>query len=206
MCCILQFLSLVRSLWSTLHFTAKLTFEFPDHTGSQVLQRSPTSPESACPRCGFGPLRTGLDPAWAETPRRSPGSRAYCFSACRGSQTTQGRPITRDLSQPAVLPSPSEIGFDALIRVFRSSIARPTDTPIYASASTSRCLLQDSGPRWIRFSFLVGLFHSLQHAGLSRRTPGNPVNRPKLPVRIAHHAHDGRSKVRLSGGGCRAPQ
>ena len=27
------------------------------------------------------------------------------------------------------------------------------------------------GPRWIRFSFLVRLFHSLQHAGLSRRTP-----------------------------------
>ena len=54
--------------------------------------------------------------------------------------------------------------------VFRSSIARPTDTPIYASTSTSRCSLQDSGPRWIRFSFLVGLFHSQQHAGLSRRT------------------------------------
>src|ERR1035437_2681435 len=62
--------------------------------------------------------------------------------------------------------------------VFRSSIARPTDTPIYASTSTSRCSLQDSGPRWIRFSFLVGLFHSQQHAGLSRRTYDNPVFRP----------------------------
>src|ERR1035437_9559292 len=59
--------------------------------------------------------------------------------------------------------------------VFPSSIARPTDTPIYASTSTSRCSLQDSGPRWIRFSFLVGLFHSQQHAGLSRRTYDNPV-------------------------------
>src|SRR6516165_3848510 len=66
--------------------------------------------------------------------------------------------------------SPSEIGFDALILVFRSSIARPTGTPIYASTSTSRCVLQDSGPRWIRCSFLVGLFHSQQHAGLSRRS------------------------------------
>ena len=77
--------------------------------------------------------------------------------------------------QPAVMPSSSEIEFSAPIMVFRSSIARPTDTPIYASTSTSRCSLQDSGPRWIRFSFLVGLFHSQQHAGLSRRTSENPV-------------------------------
>ena len=34
---------------------------------------------------------------------------------------------------------------------FRSSIARPTDTPVYASRDTSRCPPQDSGPRWIRF-------------------------------------------------------
>ena len=53
---------------------------------------------------------------------------------------------------------------------FRSSIARPTDAPIHASTGTSRCPPQDSGPRWIRYSFLVGLFHSQQHAGLSRRT------------------------------------
>src|SRR5580658_10436954 len=33
---------------------------------------------------------------------------------------------------------------------FRSSIARPTDTPVYASTNTSRCQPQDSGPRWIR--------------------------------------------------------
>src|SRR5438132_13132434 len=38
---------------------------------------------------------------------------------------------------------------------FRSSIARPTDTPVYASSSTSRCCLQDSRPGWIRcFPFL----------------------------------------------------
>jgi hypothetical protein len=34
---------------------------------------------------------------------------------------------------------------------FRSSIARPTDTPIYASSETSRHRPQDSGPRWNRF-------------------------------------------------------
>ena len=63
---------------------------------------------------------------------------------------TRGRLVTRDLTRPAVLPSSLEMEFSAPIRVFRSSIARPTDTPIYASTSTSRWLLQDLGPRWIR--------------------------------------------------------
>ena len=35
---------------------------------------------------------------------------------------------------------------------FRSSIARPTDTSIYASSATSRCRSQDSRPGWIRCS------------------------------------------------------
>jgi len=34
---------------------------------------------------------------------------------------------------------------------FRSSIARPTDTSVYASTDISRCRLQDSRPGWIRF-------------------------------------------------------
>src|ERR1700730_12254518 len=55
---------------------------------------------------------------------------------------------------------------------FRSSIARPTDAPVYASTATSRRQPQDSGSGWSRFSFPVGLFHPLQHAGLTRRTPG----------------------------------
>ncbi len=53
--------------------------------GSSVLRRSPTPPERACPHYGFAPSRTGLDPGWTETLRRSPGSRACCFSACAGS-------------------------------------------------------------------------------------------------------------------------
>src|SRR5215471_828582 len=35
---------------------------------------------------------------------------------------------------------------------FRSSIARPTDTSIYASSHTSRCRPQDLRPGWIRCS------------------------------------------------------
>ena len=67
--------------------------------------------------------------------------------------------------------------FSAPIRVFRSSIARPTDPPVYASTSTSRCWLQDLGPRWIR-SFLScrgGI--ELECADLRRR-----VTSPALSV------------------------
>src|SRR5262249_11085313 len=59
--------------------------------------------------------------------------------------------------------------------VFRSSIAPPTDTSVYTSTDTSRCHPQDSRPGWIRCSFPVGLFHPLQHAGLSRRSTYNRV-------------------------------
>jgi len=34
-------------------------------------------------------------------------------------------------------------GVGVLVCVFRSSIARPTDTPVYASSDISRCLPQD---------------------------------------------------------------
>jgi hypothetical protein len=54
---------------------------------------------------------------------------------------------------------------------FRSSITRPTDALVYASTATSRRQPQDSGSGWIRFSFPVGLFHPLQHAGLSQAHP-----------------------------------
>src|SRR6266852_7767987 len=67
----------------------------PCSVGSQVLRHSPTSPARACPPFGLWPSRTGLDhqtkACWG-----SPGSRACCFSACAGSQTTQDRQSTRD--------------------------------------------------------------------------------------------------------------
>jgi len=53
--------------------------------------------------------------------------------------------------QSAVLPSPLGIGSASLITSFRSSIARPTDTLVYASAETSQSPPQDSGPGWSRF-------------------------------------------------------
>src|SRR5207249_7624761 len=53
---------------------------------------------------------------------------------------------------------------------FSKLYALPVAAPVYASDRTSRCAPQDSGSGWIRCSFPVGLFHSLLHAGLSRRS------------------------------------
>src|ERR1035437_7682450 len=63
---------------------------------------------------------------------------------------------------------------------FRSSIAQPTDASVYASPAASRRPVQDSRSGWSRFSFPVGLFHPLQHAGLPRRTP-SPCS-PPVPL------------------------
>ena len=57
---------------------------------------------------------------------RSPGSRACCFLACAGSQTTQDRTATRD-NAAAVLPSSySEGSRHPDLPAFRSSITPPT--------------------------------------------------------------------------------
>ena len=58
---------------------------------------------------------------------RSPGSRACCFLACAGSQTTQDRTATRD-NAAAVLPSSySEGSRHPDLPAFRSSITPPTN-------------------------------------------------------------------------------
>ena len=109
----------------------------------RYVWRGPTPPERACPPCGFAPSQTGLVPFRAEALQRSPGSRACCFSACAGSQTTQDRLLARVYRDTAVLPSSIRKESASWFCVFRSSIARPTDTPVYASSDISRCLLQD---------------------------------------------------------------
>jgi hypothetical protein len=63
--------------------------------------------------------------------------------------------------------------------VFRSSIARPTDTPIYASTGTSRCQPQDSGPRWIRFLLSCT---TLSFATTCRFNPAHPGKRRSRPM------------------------
>ena len=107
-------------------------------SGSSILRRGPTPPEPTRLPCGFGPSQTGLVPLRAEALQRSPGSRACCFSACAGSKTTQDRLLARDIAnQPCCLP-PIRRESASRFCVFRSSIAWPTDTPVYASSGISR--------------------------------------------------------------------
>src|SRR5215468_2599774 len=77
--------------------------------GSLVLRHSPTSPERSCPPFGLWPSRTGLD-RLTKTSRRSPVSRACCFSACAGSQATQDRAKHSRINVSAVLPSSTRNG------------------------------------------------------------------------------------------------
>src|SRR6266436_8010541 len=57
---------------------------------------------------------------------------------------------TRDSRDSRVAFLLSEGSRHPVPSAFRSSIARPTDTSVYASSHTSRCGLQDSRPGWIR--------------------------------------------------------
>src|SRR6202158_3853759 len=92
----------------------------PCSAGSPVVRHSPTSPARTCPQSGLWPSRTGLD-RQTKACWRSPGSRACCFSACAGSQTTQDRTATREIAWlPCCLP-PSRKGVGILIhRLFEA--------------------------------------------------------------------------------------
>jgi len=58
---------------------------------------------------------------------------------------------------------------DILIACFRSSIPSPP-VPLFTLRRAPRDTLRKTRGRAVRYSFLVGIFHSLLHAGLSRRT------------------------------------
>jgi hypothetical protein len=80
----------------------------------------------------LSPSRTGL---LAQTPWRSPGSRAHCFLTCADSSTTPSPAATRDLSQLAGLAFPQAPKGRHSDITFRSSITLPASTSVYASLS-----------------------------------------------------------------------
>jgi hypothetical protein len=65
----------------------------------------------------------------------------------------------------------------ALIASFRSSIPSPP-VPLFTLRPAPRGAQRKTRGRVVRYSFLVGLFHSLLHAGLSRRTALAIMRRP----------------------------
>ena len=134
----------------------------------------------------LSPSRTGLDSLAAETPWRSPGSRTCCFSTCLGSATTPGPASARDLSPPAGVAF-SLTGKDRHPDLSFSRLnTQPDDASVYASPTASQRPAQDSRSGRSRYSFPVGLFHPLQHAGLSRRTQSSTL--PRFPAQSRNSA------------------
>src|SRR5262245_36687905 len=117
----------------------------------RLLWRSPTSPERACPPFGLSPSR----PVLIFRPRRPGDLPVLVHVVSQRAQVLRlrrtGWPLASNAATRVAFPVTSE-GRRPDPAVFRSSIARPTDTSIYASSATSRCRPQDSRPGWIRCS------------------------------------------------------
>ena len=135
--------------------------------GSSALPRHPTPHRRSCRSCGFRLLRPDCPCCWQPT-RRSPGSRACSFSACLGSTTTRDHPPTRVCAGVCaafpICPQGRRPGLD-----FRSSIPCPL-IPLSTLRVAPHDAPRKTGGQVVRYSLPVGLFHSLLHAGLSRRT------------------------------------
>ena len=139
--------------------------------GSLVLRHSPTSPVRSCPQFGLWPSRTGLA-LLTKACGRYPGSRAGCFSACAGSQTTQDLTIHSRFTwlscclPPLGMESAScSIGFSKLNSPAHQYLCLRFRRYLAISPARLEARMDSL------LSFPVGLFHPLQHAGLSRRSP-----------------------------------
>src|SRR6266581_2076724 len=100
----------------------------------------------------------------------SPGSRAWSFSACLGSSTPRDC-ASLAFRDCAMLPSEraDAVGFPKPLITELNT--QPTDTPVQRFKCDVTAALTWLGARVARYAFSVRLFHSLLHAGLSRRYP-----------------------------------
>jgi hypothetical protein len=136
----------------------------------EVLRRSVTSPPRTRPHCGLGPSRTGL-PQQAKACWRSPGLVHVVSFACAGSNDYAG-PVnhSRVTRLPCCLP-PTQHGVGILNCDF-SKLNHPAHqclcSTLQAPPHDDTC--KTRGQDGFATSFPVGLFHPLQHAGLSRRS------------------------------------
>ena len=137
----------------------------PCSVGSQVLRCSPTPPGCAGPPCGGPPSRPGLGRRGPETAWRSPGSHAWCFSACRGSSTPQSRRATRVSRSQSCCPPENRVGaVGAIFGVQSPCPPMPVSTLQASSRDDARKTPgQDGGA----CSFPAGRLHPLQRAGFS---------------------------------------
>ena len=141
--------------------------------GSSVLWPGQTPLQRTRPPFGLAPSRTALD-VHREVTEVSRFSRMLFLDVLRFSDYA-GPDTHSRYSASARVAFPFPVRGRRPEEIFRSSIARPADASVYASNGASRRRPQDSRSRWFATPFLVGLFHSQQHAGLSRRSPDIPT-------------------------------
>jgi len=134
----------------------------------------PMRDELHCPFVGHVCRRTHGYPAGA-----SEVSRFSCMKLpdVSGVYDTQDRARTRDAA-PAHVAFRRVKSVGVLIASFRSSIPSPP-VPLFTLRRTPHDVQRKTRGRVVRYSFLVGLLHSLLHAGLPRRTDSAIWRQPK---------------------------
>ena len=176
----MQFPLCVGSMWDRTMFSTARALPSPTSAEGPSLVRLVHRyygtvrllPARACPPFGLWPSRTGLDRQTKACWMRSPGSRACCFLARAGSQTTQDLTIhSRVAWLSCCLPSLGKesascsIGFSKLNSPAHRYLCLCFKRYLTASPARLEARMDSL------LSFPVGLFHPLQHAGLSRRSP-----------------------------------
>jgi len=142
----------------------------PCSAGSTVLRHSPTSPERSRPHFGLWPSRTGL----AALPRRPGDLPVLVHVVSQRARVLRLRRSSNPLAfnVVAVLPSSTRIE-SASCSIGFSKLNSPAHWYLYLrfKPHLAMCPARLEARMDSLFSFPVGLFHPLQHAGLSRRTP-----------------------------------
>ena len=147
--------------------------------GFEDLRHEFSGQQADRPDCGYWPSRPDLP--FRQAPMRSLGYRACCFAACRGSLTSLGPTVARDLTPSAGVAFPLQPQSRRPVLGFRSSIPSPPLplSTLQPSPYDERC--KTRGRNGVASPYPVGFFHPLQHAGLSPRSavPLTPIH-PKL--------------------------
>ena len=165
-----------------------------ESTGSMCSQVDPQNPHGSkrfwnhvheAPRIGRWTVEAGA----LGKARMAPPSVSRCHSSAEkntfASRRVWGLRLRRTERRLAIAP-PARVAFrqcksvGVLFASFRSSIPSPP-VPLFTLRRTPRGAQRKTRGRVVRYSFLVGLLHSLLHAGLSRRTDLAIMRHPKPP-------------------------
>src|SRR5438552_12106510 len=127
----------------------------------------------------------------------SPGSRAWRFRTCHGSQTAQGPPTPRDNAAGGVAFRPlNNVGTPN--SGFRGSIARPARAPVNASPRPHGTSTHDSGSLWVANPSTQSSFHSSSkpvYPGAFSKPPRGVPWRAPATAPSRHPPHNNRERL-----------